>query len=617
MKKVLLSSSSLSSDITVSVFSATSRTMLLRWTRFSGASSYKITVSPKSTPTSPIAFAHFGPNTVLGSVASLSPNTQYIFMVEALDNDQVLSSATIEATTAPELMGQIERVKPRDSRSLIVEFGQTTGVANYIVRIQNADGLFAEQTVSSSPALIESLTPYTDYTVSVLATSNAGRSQPSIPVEAKTVLPPIELTASSPSNDSIVVSWAPVANAVRYSVAFYKLGSSGKDVLNTTGTSLTLPDLDAGSLYIINGYAWDAEGREGEAGPYINQTTRPPTPASVNVSVVLDNEVAGLSVSWDLGQDVHGVLQYLVTSDQNLRCNSTSSPCTLSPVGCGETHTIQVTATNEAGPGSPSSPVVFTTFPCPPESLAVAESDPENCTLTWNAVAHADKYMAFIKRDDGAEETCNTTGSGCTYRCRCGYTYLMSVFAFNGAGSSPPGPVLNYTTLPCCPVNVSISLVSTDTLEITWAGGRGAELYETRAADDSSVILCNDTAPVCALSDLSCDSKYSVVVTPCNDIRGCNRACPAHKKYTAPCTPTDLTVSQKNATCITVSWTAANTVASYTVSAVGEGGTHTCTTLQNSCDITDLPCGSAYEVSAIAVNLLSVSLPSFSVSLET
>lgn len=87
-------------------------------------------------------------------------------------------------------------------------------------------------------------------------------------------------------------------------------------------------------------------------------------------------------------------------------------------------------------------------------------------------------------------------------------------------------------SVPCCPENVSVSTVSTDTLEIMWTASRGAELYETRAADSSEVILCNDTAPVCALSDLSCDSSYSVVVTPCNDISGCNRACKAHAKNT-------------------------------------------------------------------------------------
>lgn len=87
-------------------------------------------------------------------------------------------------------------------------------------------------------------------------------------------------------------------------------------------------------------------------------------------------------------------------------------------------------------------------------------------------------------------------------------------------------------SVPCCPEGVSVSLVSTDTLEIMWTASRGAELYQTRAADRSEVILCNDTAPVCALSGLSCDSPYSVVVTPCNEISGCNRACKAHTKET-------------------------------------------------------------------------------------
>lgn len=77
--------------------------------------------------------------------------------------------------------------------------------------------------------------------------------------------------------------------------------------------------------------------------------------------MAMNNSVAGLSVSWELDQDVYGSIQYHVMSDQNLTCNSTSSSCTLSAVGCGETHTIQVTASNEAGPSYPSSPVVFIT----------------------------------------------------------------------------------------------------------------------------------------------------------------------------------------------------------------------------------------------------------------
>lgn len=75
--------------------------------------------------------------------------------------------------------------------------------------------------------------------------------------------------------------------------------------------------------------------------------------------MAMNNSVAGLSVSWELDQDVYGSTEYHVTSDQNLTCNSTSSSCTLWSVHCGKVHTIQVTACNEAGPSYPSSPVVF------------------------------------------------------------------------------------------------------------------------------------------------------------------------------------------------------------------------------------------------------------------
>lgn len=82
---------------------------------------------------------------------------------------------------------------------------------------------------------------------------------------------------------------------------------------------------------------------------------------SVNVSVVMNGSVAGLLVSWELDQEVYGPIEYNVMSDLNLMCKTTSSSCTLSVVGCGEVHTIQVTASNEAGPSYPSSPAVFIT----------------------------------------------------------------------------------------------------------------------------------------------------------------------------------------------------------------------------------------------------------------
>lgn len=92
--------------------------------------------------------------------------------------------------------------------------------------------------------------------------------------------------------------------------------------------------------------------------------TGPPTPTAVNVSMAMNNTVAGLFVSWDVDQELYGSIQYHVISDQNLTCNSISSSCTLWVAGCGQTHSIQVTASNEAGPSQPSNPVFFTTCAC-------------------------------------------------------------------------------------------------------------------------------------------------------------------------------------------------------------------------------------------------------------
>lgn len=84
--------------------------------------------------------------------------------------------------------------------------------------------------------------------------------------------------------------------------------------------------------------------------------------------------------------------------------------------------------------------------PCPPENIWVEEPEAGNCSVVWEDVPLVEYYMAFIKRDDGTEKSCNTTGTTCPFTCTCGYTYLTTVFPYNQAGSSPYAHVRNYTT---------------------------------------------------------------------------------------------------------------------------------------------------------------------------
>ncbi|KAK9980103.1 hypothetical protein ABG768_013500 [Culter alburnus] len=597
-------------DITLSVFTVTSKSMTVRWSGYTGASSYKITATPKNSP-EPSVFAQFSGSTVMGSVNSLSPNTVYRMRVEAMDNAvNVLSSAETEEITAPEVPF-IQQAYSKKSDSITVEFGMVDGATGYIIRVENEDGFFSETPVVNSPDTVINLLPYTQYTLSVMSVNTGGRSQPSLPVSAKTVVVAPDLRSSSPSSDTIVINWNPVNNAVLYSLDLIMEGSDTRVRRNTSDTNMTFTDLQPGTTYYIKGNAWDPDGNQGD-DITINQITRPPVPGDVQVQLTPGRSI-DLAVYW---QSVRGADEYIAVSSTGQNCSSSVLYCIISPLSCSQNHSIIVVASNEAGTSDPSNPEDLLTFPCPPDSVWIEEVTTGNCSVMWSEVPWVDYYIAYVKSDDGLEEHCNTSSTACYFQCKCGYTYLSTVFAYNQAGSSPPGHEVNYTTIPCCPEDVSVSLISTETLEISWSAVRGAELYETIAADGSEWIHCNDTAPVCALSDLTCDSLYSVVVRPCSEIQGCNNTCSAHTRRTAPCAPVILNVTQVNSSTVEVFWTATNTQANYSVIAMGHNDGVTCSSSGTSCYLS-ISCGSVYEVSAYATTTAGQSLPSYSIPLET
>lgn len=88
--------------------------------------------------------------------------------------------------SAPDSMDPIHTIKPKNSKTLIAEFNLKNGVSQYIIRVVNEQGFFREDKVSSSPAEITNLSPYTEYSLSIMAVNSAGRSQPSTTVTGKT-----------------------------------------------------------------------------------------------------------------------------------------------------------------------------------------------------------------------------------------------------------------------------------------------------------------------------------------------------------------------------------------------------------------------------------------------
>lgn len=96
-----------------------------------------------------------------------------------------------------------------------------------------------------------------------------------MPLCPAVVVAPV-LETRSDSNSSIAVTWQPVEHAVLYTMYIIRLDSEMQLKSNTTETSMTFEDLDAGTQYCIKGTAWDQDGRPGDHMTTC-QITRKPT----------------------------------------------------------------------------------------------------------------------------------------------------------------------------------------------------------------------------------------------------------------------------------------------------------------------------------------------------
>ncbi|XP_057578371.1 fibronectin type III domain-containing protein 7 isoform X2 [Hippopotamus amphibius kiboko] len=489
--------------------------------------------------------------------------------------------------TAPEIPA-IDQAYSKISNSITVEWATVPGATSYLLTAKDGNTVI-ETMVANSPGTVTGLKAATSYQITVRSISPTGRSQASPPKQAKTVLAAPILQVSSPSPDSILVQWEAVYMAIGFSVSIVRangLGRIWKE--NTTNTALTFTSLDAGTLYTIKAYAWNANGTPGD-----DSTCNQRTKGAFNYTVMALSDFSKLS------------------------CSTTFSSCTISSLQCGTEYLISVLASNDAGSSGSTSAVTLKTVACAPGGVTIQEAPPGHLSVAWSSVDLGDYYVAFVKSDDGLEVHCNTSLTQCNFLSECGFTYFISVFAYNKAGQSPLGDVFNYTTAPCCPSDINPVLVSSDTVEIIWSPVRGAELYETKAVDGFKVVECNDTAPACTLSALECDTKYNITVYSFSEVRGSNTSCTSRFITTAPCSPEIKNVSKDAFPMINVHWRPTNDEATYTVTARGEKGLHQCSSTGDSCTLGALPCGAVFSVTAVAETPAGRSLPSYSVPLET
>ena len=481
-------------------------------------------------------------------------------------------------------------------------------------------------TTTTLGCTIDGLTNGTSYTVSVVATNDAGNSASSSTAAAAPFTNPNAPTLGTltPANGSIAVAWsAPGFNGGSSITGYTASATDGTNTFTCTTTTLgcTIDGLTNGTSYTVSVVATNDAGNSASsstaaAAPFTNPnapTLGTLTPANGSIAV------AWSAPGFNGGSSITGYTASATDGTNTFTCTTTTLGCTIDGLTNGTSYTVSVVATNDAGNSASSSTAAAAPFTNPNAptlgtltpangSIAVAWSAPG-----FNGGSSITGYTASAT--DGTNTfTCTTTTLGCTIDgLTNGTSYTVSVVATNDAGNSassstaaaapftnPNAPTLGTLT----PANGSIA--------VAWSapgfnGGSSITGYTASATDGTNTFTCTTTTLGCTIDGLTNGTSYTVSVVATNDAgNSASSSTAAAAPFTNPNAPTLGTLTPANGS-IAVAWSApgfngGSSITGYTASATDGTNTFTCTTTTLGCTIDGLTNGTSYTVSVVATN---------------
>ncbi len=382
------------------------------------------------------------------------------------------------------------------------------------------------------------------------------------------------------------------------------------------------------------------------------------TPATVpdpptDVTAAAGDESA--SVTWVPGFDEGSpIASYTVTATgdggdetctYDVPENGETDTCTVGGLTNGTSYDFTVTATNGVGtslPSDPSNDITPATVPDPPTDVTAAAGD-ESASVTWVPGFDEGSPIAsytVTATGDGGDETCtyDVPENGETDTCTVGgltngTSYDFTVTATNGVGTSLPSDPSNDitpATVPDPPTDVTAA-AGDESASVTWVPGfdEGSPIasYTVTATGDGGDETCTYDVPengetdTCTVGGLTNGTSYDFTVTATNGVGTSLPSDPSNDitPATVPDPPTDVTAAAGDESA-SVTWVPGfdegSPIASYTVTATGDGGDETCTYdvpengETDTCTVGGLTNGTSYDFTVTATNGVGTSLPS-------
>ncbi|MEJ1278033.1 fibronectin type III domain containing 7 [Cricetulus griseus] len=321
------------------------------------------------------------------------------------------------------------------------------------------------------------------------------------------------LEVGSPSPDSIFVRWDAVYMAIGFSVSVMRangLGRIWKE--NTTNTSLTFSSLEAGTLYTIKAYAWNANGIPGDDST-CNLRTTPCSPEIKNIS---KDAFSTINVHW---QSANEGATYTVTAQGKkglFQCSSTGETCMIGGLPCGSVFSVTAVAETQVGKSLPSYSVPLETVPCCPAGLTVAQVTQSIINVSWTIGTVAQTYVTVLESHIGLSK-CHTHQNHCLLGCiACGINYTVALKAISPTGLTADCAYQSYSSSACCPLGVKLYRLGPNGIRIHWQASRGSANYSTDLYGSKGIFTCVPRAGLsfCDVTDIPCGDVYTVMVSP-------------------------------------------------------------------------------------------------------
>jgi Zn-dependent metalloprotease len=292
--------------------------------------------------------------------------------------------------------------------------------------------------------------------------------------------PPSMITFPVISSNAATISWAPVPNALSYTLQWKQAAAATWTVVpRITTTSCSLTSLAPGTTYTFQILTMCPYGT-GLFGTPINFTTECGMPAGLSATSVSGSSAV---LAW---YAITGVKSYTLQWKSSIATtwtrvsNLTTNFFNLTGRTPGTTYMFRVATNCNNITSSYSAPVNFTTTCITPTGLYATEVTSTSALLKWNSASGASKYSLLWKRLSDA--SWNATKDSSVRSAKLtdlvpATTYVAMVYSKCSNANSVYSSQVSFTTLCSAPTGLAATDITSTSARLKWTPIAGISGY--------------------------------------------------------------------------------------------------------------------------------------------